>query len=56
MREWTLGSYREDQELKKAAGEKVVDQHATTIEKEKLKPTYCSSIPSDLEDGLFDGK
>jgi hypothetical protein len=42
--------------LKKEAGEKVVDQHASKIEKEKLKPTYASSIPSDLEDGLFDGE
>jgi anoctamin-10 len=49
-------AFKEDQDLKKAAGEKVVDQHASRIEKEKLKPTYCSSIPSDLEDGLFDGK
>ncbi|CAM6117478.1 unnamed protein product [Calypogeia fissa] len=47
-------AFKEDQELKKAAGEKIVDQHASKIEKEKLKPTYCSSIPSDLEDGLFD--
>ncbi|KAL2634708.1 hypothetical protein R1flu_006187 [Riccia fluitans] len=47
-------SIKEDNEIKKAAGEKVVKHHASRIEKQKLKPTYESSIPSDLEDGLFD--
>ncbi|BBN05616.1 hypothetical protein MPTK1_3g14570 [Marchantia polymorpha subsp. ruderalis] len=47
-------SVKEDNEIKKAAGEKYVKHHASRIEKQKLKPTYVSSIPSDLEDGLFD--
>ncbi|KAL3693097.1 hypothetical protein R1sor_006748 [Riccia sorocarpa] len=45
---------REDNQIKKAAGEKAVKYHASRIEKQKMKPTYESSIPSDLEDGLFD--